>query len=251
MFCVSFQNVLNNSQAHMSPSFVPASLCCSGWSPRPYPKHFRSFENWLQALFPVLPTQTQPHVSSCPDTLAVSIFSHIISSSQWLVFCSHYSLSLDCSLSAWCTPSHLFNKCLSTYCMVRNGSMLEILAKLYQKKNESRFNTLEAESFCRTLGKDSPRTMIFRLNEHTIHLMLLQRCRFCFIQSSTEPENLKFLTCHKAVSMQSVQGLWGPKAWPLDSDTAGFKSQLCCFLVEGSRAGQFPCLSCSSLIVIW
>lgn len=151
MFCVSFQNVLNNSQAHMSPSFVPASLCCSGWSPRPYPKHFRSFENWLQALFPVLPTQTQPHVSSCPDTLAVSIFSHIISSSQWLVFCSHYSLSLDCSLSAWCTPAHLFNKCLSTYCMVRNGSMLETLAKLYQKKNESRFNTLEAESFCRTL----------------------------------------------------------------------------------------------------
>ena len=102
---------------------------------------------------------------------------------------------------------YLFNKCLSTYCMVRNGSMLEILAKLYQKKNESRFNTLEAESFCRTLGKDSPRTMIFRLNEHTIHLMILQRCRFCFIQSSTEPENLKFLTCHKAVSMQSVQGL--------------------------------------------
>ena len=62
--------------------------------------------------------------------------------------------------------------------MLRNGCMLEMLAKLDQKKNESRFNTLEAESFCRSLGKDSPRMMIFKLNEHTIHLMILQICRF-------------------------------------------------------------------------
>ena len=60
---------------------------------------------------------------------------------------------------------YLFNKCLSTYCMVRHGSMLEILAKLYQKKNESRFNTLEAESFCRMLWQDFPRTMIFKLKQ--------------------------------------------------------------------------------------
>lgn len=49
--------------------------------------------------------------------------------------------------------------------MLRNGCMLEMLAKLDQKKNESRFNTLEAESFCRMLGQDSPGTMIFKLKQ--------------------------------------------------------------------------------------
>lgn len=178
------QNVLNNSQAHMSPPLFQHPL------PQDSQDHTQSIsghENWLQALSS-LPGQTH-HVSSYlpRHTSCFHLLTHI---TQWPCFCSRYSFlwTVLCLLGV-----HLLiysNKCLSTCIWLEMAlCMLEILAKLYQKKNESRFNTLEAESFCRTL---LGRTLLGRWYSdlawrHTIHLMLLQRCRFCFIQSSTEP----------------------------------------------------------------